>query len=124
MTSQEVMARLFSKAVHVVANQMITIAARITPRLNIRIRRLYDHIVPPPLSEIRFATPANPLPLLIDRQAFTPDAPNLASGIEKRLEDNDWNGSWRASAFPFHHACGRKVSGSLVSVRQGDYAGR
>jgi uncharacterized protein YjlB len=47
--------------------------------------------------------PNNPLPLLLYRQAFSTDTPDLASAIETRFGANDWTGSWRASVFPFHH---------------------
>jgi uncharacterized protein YjlB len=47
--------------------------------------------------------PNSVLPLLLYRQAFAPDASDLASAIEKRFAANDWSGSWRASVFPFHH---------------------
>jgi uncharacterized protein YjlB len=47
--------------------------------------------------------PNNPLPLLLYRQAFSTDTPDLASAIETRFGANDWTGSWRAGVFPFHH---------------------
>jgi uncharacterized protein YjlB len=46
--------------------------------------------------------PNNTLPLLLYRQAFSPE-PDLASAIETRFGANDWTGSWRAGVFPFHH---------------------
>ena len=63
---QKVRPRLFAKASQAVDNHSIrivrTISATITTRkLNTRIRRLYDCMVCPPASEIRLATPANPL---------------------------------------------------------------
>ena len=47
--------------------------------------------------------PNSPLPLLLYRQAFAPESPDLAAVIEQRFMKNDWTGSWRASVFPFHH---------------------
>ena len=47
--------------------------------------------------------PNNTLPLLLYRQAFSTDTPDLASAIETRFGANDWTGSWRAGVFPFHH---------------------
>jgi mannose-6-phosphate isomerase-like protein (cupin superfamily) len=47
--------------------------------------------------------PNNALPLLLYREAFAPDMPDLASAIEERFAKNDWTGSWRAGVFPFHH---------------------
>ena len=47
--------------------------------------------------------PNNAVPLLLYRQAFAPDTPDLPSAIEERFAKNNWTGSWRASVFPFHH---------------------
>ena len=47
--------------------------------------------------------PNSALPLLVYRQAFAPDTPDLAATIEGRFARNNWTGSWRASVFPFHH---------------------
>src|ERR1700677_3341277 len=49
------------------------------------------------------AIPNSSLPLLLYRQAFSPDTTFLASVIEKRFCENDWMGAWRAGVFPFHH---------------------
>ncbi|HEY5705760.1 MAG TPA: hypothetical protein VIS96_09325 [Terrimicrobiaceae bacterium] len=49
------------------------------------------------------AIPNNRLPLLLYKQAFSPDIPALASAIEDRFASNNWTGSWRASVFTFHH---------------------
>jgi uncharacterized protein YjlB len=47
--------------------------------------------------------PNSRLPLLLFRQVFAPQTPELGSVIERRFASNDWTGSWRASVFPFHH---------------------
>jgi hypothetical protein len=59
---------LWKKAAHAMNNHTINIArainaAKITSRLNIRIRRSYAcvQLISPALSEVRFAAPINPL---------------------------------------------------------------
>ena len=47
--------------------------------------------------------PNSALPLLLYRQAFALDTPDLPSVIEERFAKNNWTGSWRASVFPYHH---------------------
>ena len=47
--------------------------------------------------------PNSVLPLLVYRQAFAPDTPDLAATIEERFARNDWTSSWHANVFPFHH---------------------
>ena len=47
--------------------------------------------------------PNSELPLLLYRQAFSPDTPDLAPVIEERFAGNNWTESWRAGVFPFHH---------------------
>lgn len=47
--------------------------------------------------------PNNVLPLLLYREAFSPDTPNLGDVIEQRFQENNWTGNWRAAVFPFHH---------------------
>src|SRR5262245_27581820 len=66
LISQKVRPMLFSKAIQAVVNHSIRIvrtisAATRTPKLNTRIRRSYDRMLSPPVSEIRLAAPANPL---------------------------------------------------------------
>ena len=40
--------------------------------------------------------PNSRLPLLVYRQAFAPDTPELDLVIEQRFASNNWTGSWRA----------------------------
>jgi uncharacterized protein YjlB len=56
-----------------------------------------------PISRTTAAFRTTRLPLLLYRQAFAPDTPDLPSAIEERFAKNDWTGSWRAGVFPFHH---------------------
>jgi hypothetical protein len=66
LISQKAWPRLFSKAIQAVDNHSIRIvrtisATTMTPKLNKRIRRSYDCMLSPAVSEIRLAAPANPL---------------------------------------------------------------
>src|SRR6202453_5301219 len=65
------------------------------------------------------AIPNSSLPLLLYRQAFSPDTTFLASVIEKRFCENDWMGAWRAGVFPFHHyhSTTHEVLASVAALR-------
>jgi hypothetical protein len=73
---------LFSKAIQAVDYHSIRIvrmnsAATRTPKLNTRIRRSYDCMLSPPVSEIRLAAPANPL--AFTSHFYSASQPNAAS---------------------------------------------
>jgi uncharacterized protein YjlB len=63
-------------------------------------------------------TPNSKFPLLLYRQAFPPDMPNLASVIEERFAKNDWTGSWRLDGiFPFNHY--HSTAHEVLAIYQG-----
>jgi uncharacterized protein YjlB len=50
------------------------------------------------------AIPNNPtLPVLIYKQAIKVGEGDVASEIERLLENNHWGGSWRNGIYPYHH---------------------
>ncbi len=61
--------------------------------------------------------PNNTLPLLLYRQALSPDTDDLASVFETRLAANDWTASWRNGVYPFHHY--HSTSHEVLAVYRG-----
>jgi uncharacterized protein YjlB len=47
--------------------------------------------------------PNSKFPLLVYRQAFSPNTRDLPTKIEEQLTGNSWIASWRSTVFPFHH---------------------
>jgi len=43
------------------------------------------------------------LPVLLYRQAFDPNTPDLASVMERTFEQNGWPPQWRNGVYDFHH---------------------
>jgi uncharacterized protein YjlB len=77
--------------------------------------------------EPRDFVPNNPrLPVLVYERAFSPDAPDLASLMEDRFQQNGWPPQWRNGIYDFdhYHAQGHEVlgiaAGSAVVVLGGN----
>jgi uncharacterized protein YjlB len=61
--------------------------------------------------------PNSALPVLIYRDAVTPDAHDPPAAFERRFADNGWTNGWRDGIYPFHHF--HSTSHEVLGIAQG-----